>query len=66
MQVRLKVNPADIDFLNRVFEGYDYLGTVSTIDRRAGVVGIWVTPNTRAEVIKILENFPREVEMLDD
>lgn len=64
MKVRLRIKPPDIDFLNRVFEGYDGLGMVSTLDRREGLVVIWVTPDTRCEVMNILENFPREIEIL--
>lgn len=63
--IKLKLKPADIDFLNRVFEGYDGLGMVSTLDRKEGLVGIWVTPDTQEEVRLILENFTRELEMLD-
>ncbi|MDH7478812.1 MAG: DUF4911 domain-containing protein [Syntrophomonadaceae bacterium] len=64
--MRIKINPADIDFLTRVFEGYDYLGVVSTIDRQAGEVAIWTTPDTRKEVLEILENFPRLLELRED
>lgn len=66
MQVRIKINPADIDFLTRVIEGCDYLGIVSTVDRQAGEVVVRATPDTREEVLEILENFPRPIELVKD
>ena len=63
--IRVKIKNADIDFLTRVFEGYDGLGMVSTLDRKEGLVGIWVTPDTQEEVRVILEHFPRELEVQD-
>ena len=31
----------NIDFLNRVMEGYDYLCTVTTINAKEGLVRLW-------------------------
>jgi hypothetical protein len=63
-QIVLKVAPADIDFLTRVVEGMDSMGMVSTVDPSLGLVVIWVTPDTRDEVLAVLASFPRPVEVL--
>lgn len=63
--IKLRLKPSDIDFITRVFEGYDGLGMVSTLDRKEGLVGIWVTPDTRDEVLIILSRFPRDLEIVE-
>lgn len=64
-RILLEVYPHDIDFLNRVLEATDGLGLVTTLDRRLGRVVIWVTPDTRAEVITLLDSFPRTIKIID-
>jgi hypothetical protein len=57
------VDPKEINFLNRVMEGYEYLGVVTTIDRQ-GLVLIRVTPDTFQDVIDILLTLPIAVEIV--
>lgn len=52
------VKPENINFLNRIIEGYEYLGMVSTLDRTAGKIIIRVTPDTYNDVKEILNNLP--------
>ncbi len=56
--IRLRVAPCHIHYLNRIMEGYEYLGTVTTVDRLEGIVAIRVTPDTGAEVRAILKELP--------
>lgn len=56
--------PANIDRLNRIFEGYDGLGIVSTLDRQKGLVVVRVTPDTMREACQILEHLPFPVQVL--
>lgn len=58
-----QVAPSDIDRLNRIFEGMDGLGIVSTLDRRAGLVIIRVTPDTYVDAKRILDTAPFAVEI---
>lgn len=64
-QVILKLSPRDIDFLTRIMEGFDGIGMVSTVDSSLGLVVVWVTPDTRDEVLKVLEYFPRPLELIE-
>lgn len=63
-RIYLRLAPRDIDFLNRIMEGYDGLGIVSTLDRRAGLVVIRVTPDTRADVLAIISSLPVNFEFI--
>ncbi len=56
--IYLQVEPAQVNYLNRIMEGYEYLGTVSTLDRKAGVVLIRTTPDTAEEVRRIIAHLP--------
>ena len=38
--VKVQVKPKNIDFLNRVFEAYDHLAVVTTIDSKEGLLVI--------------------------
>ncbi|GAW94213.1 DUF4911 domain-containing protein [Calderihabitans maritimus] len=62
--ILVQVNPKEIDFLNKIIEGYDGLAMVTTADAKEGLVEVHVTPDTREEVIRILEDFPVPVKIL--
>jgi hypothetical protein len=57
----LTVNPADIDLLNKIIEGYEHLGVLSTIDRHNGLVVVRGTADTRRDLMHILTNLPFEI-----
>lgn len=64
LKINLKVNPRDIAFINKIFEGFDNLALVTTIDNKQGLLRINVTPDTKEEVLQILNKFPKEVTIL--
>lgn len=53
-----QVNPADIDMLTRLIEGFDHIGIVSTLDRQQGLVLIRGTSDTLPDLLEILDNLP--------
>lgn len=57
------VSPDCIDMLTRLVEGYDNLGTVSTLDQTAGKVVIRVTPDTWADMMDILQKLPFRIDI---
>jgi Domain of unknown function (DUF4911) len=63
-QILIRVQPKDIDYINRIIEAYDGLGLVHTLDRKEGIVAIHVTPDTVADVWDILDNLVVEIEFL--
>lgn len=62
--ITLEINPQDIAFLNKIFEAYDDLGLVSTIDPQKGIVKITATSSTYDDVMDILLNFPKSISFL--
>lgn len=62
--ITLKVPRNKIALLNWIFEGYEHLGLVSTIDRPAGIVVVRTTAQLYQDTCLIINNLPFEVEIL--
>ena len=62
--IHVRLEPTHINYVNRILEGYEYLGVVTTVDRRQGIVAIRVTPDTYHEVKKILANLSIDLEYI--
>ena len=62
--LKIQIHPEKINYFNRILEGYEYLGVVSTLDKKKGIVLIRSTPDTKEDVKKILENLPIEIKYL--
>ena len=63
-EIFLKVNKEDIDYINRIMEGYEYLGVVSTIDKKEGIIVIRTTTDMYDEAKVILENLEIDFQYL--
>jgi len=57
-EILIQVDVKYINYMNRIMEGYEYLGVVTTVKDTVGVLRIRVTPDTYKEVQIILENLP--------
>lgn len=57
-QILIRVNPQAINYINRIMEGYEYLGVVTTVNREQGILMIRTTSDTYEEVKRILDNLP--------
>lgn len=60
----VKIDPKNIDYLNRIFEGYDHLCLVSTVDAKEGHVKIWGYGKL-GPVKRILKGMPFPYEILE-
>jgi hypothetical protein len=60
-QIILRISPSRIAFLRFIFEGYDGLAVVSTIDPKEGVVRIWFPPSAGHDVVKLLNELAGEL-----
>lgn len=60
--VYFKIDPAQTNYVNRILEGYEYLGVMTTIDRAEGLCMVRSTPDTAPLVRQILASLPIEVE----
>ena len=63
-EIFLKVNKEDINYINRIMEGYEYLGVVSTIDKKEGIIVIRTTTDMYDEAKAILENLEIDFQYL--
>ena len=63
-RIDVKVDPRNIDFLNRVFEGYDHLCIVSTVDPAEGHIKLWGYGKT-GPVKRVLKGMPFHCEILE-
>jgi len=62
----LQVEPVFITDINRIFEGYEHLALVSTIDRVEGILQLRATPDTMPEVLEIVAHLPVTAKVLTD
>ena len=56
--IYLRVQPQDVNFVNRIFEGCEYLGVVTTLEPKGGLLVIRATPDTRLEALDIVAHLP--------
>ncbi len=63
--VFVRVAPRDVNYVNRIMEGYEYLGVVTTVDKARGVLAVRATTDTAADVRAILARLPVTLEFLD-
>ena len=61
-EILIKIDMKHINYINRIMEGYEYLGVVTTVKNMENVLRIRVTPDTYREVQEILANLPLEFE----
>ena len=57
----LCISPARIAFLRFIFEGYDGLAIVSTIDAGEGIVRVWYPPTSARAVVELLNDLAGEL-----
>lgn len=57
-EILIKIDVKYINYINRIMEGYEYLGVVTTVKDAEGVLRIRTTPDTYREVQEVLANLP--------
>ncbi|MBP2649394.1 MAG: hypothetical protein H6Q74_219 [Firmicutes bacterium] len=62
--VYFRVERKYVNYVNCIFEGYEYLGVVSTVNRADNLLVVRATPDTAVEVRTILLNLPITVELV--
>lgn len=60
------VEPEEVNFVNRILEGYEYLGVMTTIDVAKSIIMLRTTPDTKPLAVEILQSLPVAVDVLDD
>lgn len=62
--VYIEINPHEVNYVNRILEGYEYLGILTTIAPRRAVCCIHSTADTRQDVIDVLTHLDIPVKIL--
>ena len=63
-QILVQIAPSDIDFFNKLLEGYDNMAIVTTIDAKLGKLALWVTQHTKKDTLGILKCLPIPVKFI--
>ena len=64
-QFYIQVLPEHITYVNKIMEGYEYLGMVSTVDREKGLLVIRVTPDTYEDARSIISQLPINIQFFE-
>lgn len=64
--VYIEIDPSDVNYINRIIEGYEYLGILTTLDPKRATCHINSTADTRDMVIDILTHLDAKVTILPD
>jgi hypothetical protein len=62
--VYIEINPHEVNYVNRILEGYEYLGILTTIDPRRAVCCIHSTADTRQDVMDVMTHLDIPVKIL--
>ncbi len=52
----IEISPHDVNYVNRILEGYEYLGVLTTIDAARAVCCIHTTADTRDDARAVIES----------
>ena len=62
--VYIELDPHDVNFVNRILEGYEYLGTLTTLDPTRALCCIHSTADTKKEVADLLGTLNVPIQIL--
>lgn len=57
-RVYIEIPPSEVNYVNRIIEGYEYLGVLTTLDAKRATCQINSTADTRDIVIDVLTHLP--------
>tara|TARA_B100000929_G_scaffold275876_1_gene250130 strand:- start:396 stop:647 length:252 start_codon:yes stop_codon:yes gene_type:complete len=61
IQWRIEVNKKDIAYIVSIFEGYDHIAVVRTIDPSCGLIELMISPDFLEDTRKITEALAEEI-----
>jgi hypothetical protein len=66
-RVYIEIPPEEVNYINRIIEGYEYLGVLTTLNPKRATCQINSTKDTRDIVIDVLTHLPDvKVKILPD
>ena len=61
IQWRIEVNKKDIAYIVSIFEGYDHIAVVRTIDPSCGLIELMIAPDFLEDTRKLTEALAEEI-----
>ena len=61
IQWRIEVNKKDIAYIVSIFEGYDHIAVVRTIDPSCGLIELMISPDFLEDTRKLIEVLAEEI-----
>ena len=61
IQWRIEVNKKDIAYIVSIFEGYDHIAVVRTIDPLCGLIELMISPDFLEDTRKLTEALAEEI-----
>ena len=61
IQWQVEVDKKDIAYIVSIFEGYDYLAVVRTIDPSRGLIELMISPDFLEDTVKLTEALAGEI-----
>ena len=61
IQWQVEVDKKDIAYIVSIFEGYDHLAVVRTIDPSRGLIELMISPDFLKDTVKLTEALAREI-----
>lgn len=66
-RIYIEIPPEEVNYINRIIEGYEYLGVLTTLNPQRATCQINSTKDTRDIVIDVLTHLPDvKVKILPD
>lgn len=63
VQIFVRLAPEDIGYVKFIFESYESVGFLRTVDRKVAVLMILVVPDFLEDALGILDSLEREIAM---
>lgn len=64
-EILIRTDVKNINYINQIMEGYEYLGVVTTVKDAVGVLRIRTTPDTYLDVKEVLDHLPIDIEYVE-
>ena len=61
IQWQIEVDKKDIAYIVSIFEGYDHLAVVRTIDPSRGLIELMISPDFLKDTVKLTESLAKEI-----
>ncbi|MGQ9630124.1 MAG: DUF4911 domain-containing protein [bacterium] len=65
INIKVKVLPREIGFLNAIIEAHEGFAVVRTEDRHEGIINIWASPSFVEDVRRILQGLRKYLHHLE-